>query len=44
MSKSSRLIDCHVHLNNYHQTSGRPTEENVRELLFWIRFEPPGGG
>jgi len=26
------LIDVHVHLNNYHDTTGRPTVENVREL------------
>ena len=30
------LIDCHVHLNNYHKTDGetpRPTEENVTRLF-----------
>lgn len=28
------LIDCHVHLNNYHENgSRRPTEENVRDLF-----------
>jgi hypothetical protein len=27
------LIDCHVHLNNYHENDRRPTEENVRRLL-----------
>lgn len=26
------LIDAHVHLNNYHETTRRPTVENVREL------------
>jgi len=29
----SRLIDCHVHLNNYHETTRRPTAENVQELF-----------
>lgn len=29
----SRLIDCHVHLNNYHEATRRPTEGNVRELF-----------
>lgn len=27
------LIDCHVHLNNYHEGQRHPTEENCRELL-----------
>ena len=30
------LIDCHVHLNNYHDVEGsvsRPTEEHVRDLF-----------
>ncbi len=27
------LIDCHVHLNNYHESPGRPTEQNVQELF-----------
>lgn len=27
------LIDAHVHLNNYHESERRPTDENVRELL-----------
>lgn len=27
------LIDCHVHLNNYHEGAGRPTEHNVQELF-----------
>lgn len=27
------LIDCHVHLNNYHESSRRPTEENLDDLL-----------
>ena len=31
---SSRfLIDAHVHLNNYHESTRKPTVENVRELL-----------
>lgn len=31
---SSRyLIDVHVHLNNYHESSRRPTIENVQELF-----------
>ncbi len=34
MSETTRhLIDCHVHLNNYHEGAGRPTTENVRELF-----------
>lgn len=28
-----RLIDVHVHLNNYHESTRRPTEENVRDLF-----------
>ena len=28
-----RLIDCHVHLNNYHEATRRPTRENVTELF-----------
>ena len=27
------LIDCHVHLNNYHESDVRPTAENVGHLL-----------
>ena len=27
------LIDAHVHLNNYHESSRRPTVENVNDLL-----------
>ncbi|HSG66521.1 MAG TPA: hypothetical protein VLD39_16045, partial [Gammaproteobacteria bacterium] len=27
------LIDCHVHLNNYHEGRAIPTEDHVRELL-----------
>jgi hypothetical protein len=27
------LIDCHVHLNNYHESPGRPTKENVQALF-----------
>ncbi len=27
------LIDCHVHLNNYHETTRRPTRENVEALF-----------
>lgn len=27
------LIDCHVHLNNYHESAGRPTEESVQDLF-----------
>ena len=31
---SSRfLIDAHVHLNNYHESTRKPTVENVRELI-----------
>jgi uncharacterized protein len=28
----SRVIDCHVHLNNYHEGNPRPTHQNVAEL------------
>jgi predicted TIM-barrel fold metal-dependent hydrolase len=31
--ESSMLIDCHVHLNNYHESERRPTKENVQELF-----------
>ena len=27
------LIDCHVHLNNYHENERRPTKENVQDLF-----------
>lgn len=27
------LIDCHVHLNNYAENPGRPTQENVKDLF-----------
>jgi len=27
------LIDCHVHLNNYHESTRRPTTENIHELF-----------
>ncbi len=27
------IIDCHVHLNNYHASARRPTAENVDDLL-----------
>ncbi|MEZ6037228.1 MAG: amidohydrolase family protein [Planctomycetota bacterium] len=27
------LIDAHVHLNNYHESTRKPTVENVRELI-----------
>ncbi|MEQ8764105.1 MAG: amidohydrolase family protein [Planctomycetota bacterium] len=27
------LIDCHVHLNNYHESTRRPTRENVQDLF-----------
>ena len=27
------LIDCHVHLNNYHEATRRPTRENVDDLF-----------
>lgn len=27
------LIDCHVHLNNYHEESRQPTEKNLEDLL-----------
>jgi predicted TIM-barrel fold metal-dependent hydrolase len=33
MPQPRLLIDCHVHLNNYHENPGRPTEENVRDLF-----------
>ncbi len=28
-----RLIDCHVHLNNYHESTRRPTVEHAQELF-----------
>ncbi|HUH05615.1 MAG TPA: amidohydrolase family protein [Kofleriaceae bacterium] len=27
------LIDCHVHLNNYHESTRKPTKENVASLF-----------
>lgn len=33
MPETQHLIDCHVHLNNYHENERRPTEENLRDLL-----------
>jgi len=27
------LIDCHVHLNNYHESHGRPTEQSCQDLF-----------
>lgn len=27
------IIDCHVHLNNYHESTRRPTKEHVDDLL-----------
>ena len=27
------LIDCHVHLNNYHESTRKPTKENVEALF-----------
>lgn len=27
------LIDCHIHLNNYHESPGRPTRDNVDALF-----------
>lgn len=34
MSDSTEyLIDCHVHLNNYHEGTGRLTEDNVDDLF-----------
>ncbi len=33
MDAPQLLIDCHVHLNNYHESSGRPTEANVQTLF-----------
>lgn len=33
MARTRYLIDCHVHLNNYHESAGRPTAENVRDLF-----------
>jgi len=32
------IIDCHVHLNNYHESGGRPTRENV-DRLFTVMAE-----
>jgi predicted TIM-barrel fold metal-dependent hydrolase len=33
MAKTTHLIDCHVHLNNYHESTRRPTTENVKDLF-----------
>lgn len=33
MQRPRYFVDCHVHLNNYHEETRRPTTENVRELL-----------
>lgn len=33
MSSSRFLIDAHVHLNNYHESTRRPTRENVADLF-----------
>lgn len=34
MAKTTELlIDCHVHLNNYHEAERRPTQENVADLF-----------
>jgi predicted TIM-barrel fold metal-dependent hydrolase len=33
MQKTKYLIDCHVHLNNYHESERRPTIENVKDLF-----------
>ncbi len=33
MPAASMLIDCHVHLNNYHEDQSVPTEENCRRLF-----------
>jgi len=31
--QAERLIDCHVHLNNYHESTRKPTMEHVEELF-----------
>lgn len=33
MPRPTRLIDCHVHLNNYVENPGRPTAANVERLF-----------
>jgi len=33
MPETQHLIDCHVHLNNYHDAERRPTADNVKDLL-----------
>lgn len=33
MKRTRYLIDCHVHLNNYHEGATKPTPENVRDLF-----------
>jgi predicted TIM-barrel fold metal-dependent hydrolase len=33
MPTTRYLIDCHVHLNNYHESELRPTPENVGDLF-----------
>lgn len=33
MVASGVLIDCHVHLNNYHESTRKPTKDNVQALF-----------
>jgi predicted TIM-barrel fold metal-dependent hydrolase len=33
LHESPMLIDCHVHLNNYHESTRRPTQEHVQDLF-----------
>lgn len=37
MTTSRFLIDAHVHLNNYHEATRRPTQENVADLFEKMR-------
>jgi predicted TIM-barrel fold metal-dependent hydrolase len=33
MPPAKYVIDCHVHLNNYHESERRPTHDNVKDLF-----------
>lgn len=33
MADTRYLIDCHIHLNNYHESTRRPTAENLQDLF-----------
>ena len=33
MADTRYLIDCHIHLNNYHESTRRPTTDNIQDLF-----------